>query len=90
MYDKEKDQLDIKLSYYYIGHLSRFVKKGAKRILVSKFTDQVDAVGFINPDGEKVVVLMSRTAEELSMQICEGKHVCDITLTAHSIMTLCW
>jgi glucosylceramidase len=90
MYDKEKDQLDIKLSYYYIGHLSKFVKKGAKRILVSKFTDKVDAVGFVNLDGEKVVVLMNRTAEELSMQICEGKQVCDITLTAHSIMTLCW
>jgi glucosylceramidase len=90
MYDKENDQLDIKLSFYYIGHLSRFVKKGARRILVSRYTDQVDAVGFVNPDGEKVVVLMNRTAEELSMQICEDINVCNITLMAHSVITLCW
>ncbi|WP_310605595.1 glycoside hydrolase family 30 protein [Anaerosporobacter sp.] len=90
MYDKDSDQLDIKLSYYYIGHLSRYVKKGAKRILVSRHTDQVDAVGFVNPDGEKIVVLMNRTAEDLKMQICESRSVCDITLTAHSVITLCW
>lgn len=90
MYDKDNDQLDIKLSFHYIGHLSRFVKKGAKRILVSRYTDQVDAVGFVNPDGEKVVVLMNRTENDLKMQVCEEKKVCDITLTAHSVITLCW
>lgn len=90
MYDKDTDQLDIKLSFHYIGHLSRFVKKGAKRILVSRHTDQVDAVGFVNPDGEKVVVLMNRTENDLKMQVCEDKNVCDITLTAHSVITLCW
>lgn len=90
MYDKDNDQLDIKLSFHYIGHLSRFVKKGAKRILVSRHTDQVDAVGFVNPDGEKVVVLMNRTENDLKMQVCEDKNVCDITLTAHSVITLCW
>ena len=90
MYDKDNDQLDIKLSFHYIGHLSRFVKKGAKRILVSRYTDQVDAVGFVNPDGEKVVVLMNRTENDLKMQVCEEKNVCDITLTAHTVITLCW
>ncbi|HEX3077362.1 MAG TPA: glycoside hydrolase family 30 beta sandwich domain-containing protein, partial [Lachnospiraceae bacterium] len=90
MYDKEKDELDIKLSYYYIGHLSRFVQKGAKRILLSRYTDQVDAVAFMNPAGEKVAVLMNRTDEDITFQFCEEKKVCDITLTAHSVVTLCW
>lgn len=35
MYDKETNSLDVKFSYYYIGHFSRFIKPGAKRVLVS-------------------------------------------------------
>jgi glucosylceramidase len=90
MYDKESDQLDIKLSYYYIGHLSRFVKRSAKVILVSRYTDRLDAVGFVNPDGEKVVVLMNRTEEDITTQLsCENK-ICDIKLASHSVITLCW
>lgn len=90
MYDQSKDQLDIKLSFYYIGHMSRFIKKGAKRILVSRYTDQIDAVGFQNPDGEIVLVLMNRTEEDKYFQICENHQVCDIKLTSHSVITLCW
>ena len=90
MYDKDADELDFKLSYYYIGHLSRFVERGAKRILVSRYTDCVDAFGCVNPDGGKVLVLMSRSEEEESMQICEYGRVCDLVLKPHSIVTLCW
>lgn len=90
MYDKETDQLDIKLSYYYIGHFSRFVKPGAKRILLSRYTDQVEGTAFINPDGEKVAVLLNRTQEKLTMQLCEENKVCDLTLSPHSVITLCW
>ncbi|ABX43757.1 glycoside hydrolase family 30 protein [Lachnoclostridium phytofermentans] len=90
MYDKETDELDFKLSYYYLGHLSRFVTEGAKRFVVSRCTDKVEAVGFLNPDNSKVLVLMNRTEEDKVLQICEGNKVADIHLEAHSIMTICW
>lgn len=90
MYDKDLDQLEFKLSYYYLGHISRFVKKGAKRVVVSCYTDQIDAVGFLNPDNSRVLVLMNRTKEDKTMQICEGFRVADIHVEAHSIISICW
>ena len=33
--DISTGEIDVKLSYYYIGHFSRFIRPGAKRLLVS-------------------------------------------------------
>lgn len=90
MCDTENDTIDIKLSYYYIGHFSRFVKRGAKRILVSRFTDKVEATGFLNPDGEKVIVLLNRTDEEQKFAFGEGQESCELKMAVHSIMTVCF
>lgn len=89
MCDTKEDTIDVKLSYYYIGHFSRFIKKGAKRILISRFTDKVEATGFLNPDGSRVVVLLNRTNEEQKFTLCENSEVCEMEMTPHSIMTVC-
>jgi glucosylceramidase len=88
MCDTEKDEIELKLSYYYIGHFSRFIKKGAKRIVVSRFTDQLETVGFVNPDGEKVVLIMNRTDEALEFKLCDSDNLCDLEIQPHSIMTV--
>lgn len=90
MYKESTDELDVKLSFYYIGHLSRFVKKGARRVLVSRYSDKLDVVGFVNPDGEKVLVAMNRTEEKENFQIYENGNTCDVEMTPHSVITLCW
>lgn len=88
MCDIEKDEIELKLSYYYIGHFSRFIKKGAKRIVISRFTDQLETVGFINPNGEKVVLILNRTDEAHEFKLCDNDHLCDLELQSHSIMTV--
>lgn len=90
MCDTENDIVDVKLSYYYIGHLSRFVKPGAKRMLVSKYTGNLETVGFVNPDGEKVLVVMNRTDDAKSFTLYDGKSSYDFEAGAHSIATFCW
>lgn len=90
MYDKTTDQLDIKLTYYYIGHLSRYVKKGARKMLVSSYTDKIETVGFLNPDGSKVLVLLNRCDEDKVAVISECGYTCELNVGAHHIMTLCW
>ncbi len=82
--------IDTKLSFYYVGHFSRFVKKGARRVIVSRYTDELETVGFVNPDGEKVLVVLNRTDKPQEFQIVDGKNGCRIILDAHSIMTACW
>jgi glucosylceramidase len=88
MCDIEKDEIEVKLSYYYIGHFSRFVKKGAKRIVVSRFTDKLEVTGFINPDGERVIVVLNKTDNVCVFKLCEGEKVCDLESQPHSIMTM--
>jgi glucosylceramidase len=90
MYDQETDTLDVHLSYYYIGHLSRFISRGAKRMLVSRYTDQLDAFGAVNPDGSRVLVLMNKSDGQEDFQVGEGSAVCSLSLTPHSAATLCW
>ena len=48
-------------SFYYIGHFSRFIRPGAKRIVSSSNTDDLLSTAFINPDGKIAVVVFNQT-----------------------------
>ncbi len=77
-----------RLSYYYIGHFSKFVKKGAKRLAVSKFSDELEIAAFENPDGSVAAVILNRTDHDVWFALSDGKNSNYITLPAHSIMTV--
>ncbi|SHO47488.1 glycoside hydrolase family 30 protein [Anaerocolumna xylanovorans] len=90
MCDTTQDTVDVKLSYYYIGHFSRFIKAGAKRVLVSRYTDKLDCCGFLNPDGGMVLVALNKTNEEQNFEIMMDGKSCPVEIGAHSIITACW
>ena len=90
MCDTTHDTYIIQKSYYYIKHFSHFIKQGAKCMLVSRYTDEIEATGFINPDGEKIVVLLNKSNDLQSFTLCENKSTCEFKIEAHSIMTICW
>jgi len=76
-----------RLSYYYIGHFSRYIKKGARKIATTRYTDRIETVGFINPDGERVLILLNKQNEAVDVTIREnGQGVC-LTVDPHSIVT---
>lgn len=87
MADTKNDSIDIHDSYYYIGHFSKFVKKGAKRIGTSKFTSNLEAVSFKNFDGSIISVVLNATDKDydFAFKIC-GKLVC-AKAESHSIAT---
>ena len=89
MCDDSKDTLDVKLSYSYIGHFSRFIKKGAYRVLASSFGKGLESVAFENTDKSIAVVVLNTTDENKTFEIQIGSKGCDITLEARSIMTAC-
>lgn len=64
MADTQNDKFYIHDSYYYIGHFSKFIEKGAKRIGSSKWTSEIDTVSFKNPDGTVISVVLNSTDEE--------------------------
>ena len=82
------DDYEKKLSYYYIGHFSRYIKEGARLVWSSCYTDKIHNVAFVNPDGERVIVLLNETEEDLPVTVREGESSVDLEIKSHSIQTL--
>ncbi len=82
------DDYEKKLSYYYIGHFSRYIKEGARLVWTSCYTDKAESVAFVNPDGERVVILLNESECDLPITVKEGESSVQLELKAHSIKTL--
>lgn len=87
MADTKNDKVYIHDSYYYIGHFSKYIQKGAKRIGSSKWSDVLDTVSFKNPDGEIVTVVLNRSDKDEDFSIFIGTERADCKAEAHSIAT---
>ena len=77
-----------RLSYYYIGHFSKFIEKGARRLATSAYTSGIETVAFENPDKSVVTVLLNRTDNDIWMSLTDGKNGNFVTVPKHSIMTV--
>ena len=86
--DTQTGKLTYTNSYYYIGHFSKFIRPGAKRIAVTPSRSQLLATGFINTDGSVVVVVMNESEINTSYKLwVKGKAV-NLSSPSHSIMTM--
>jgi glucosylceramidase len=86
--DWENKRVTYTLPYFYIGHFSRFIKPGAVRIGFSRFTEKLDVTAFMNPDGERVAVVVNKTSEDIPFVLREGKDTCRLIAKGDGIMTL--
>ncbi len=75
------------LTYYYIGHFTKYLKPGAKRIGFSKFTRHIETTAFQNTDGSIVVILLNRNDfnQEFYLHL-QGETYHD-NLDSHAILT---
>jgi len=86
--DTRTGQLIYTNAYYYIGHFSKFIHAGAKRIAVSTNRPALHSTGFLNPDGSIVVIVMNTTDQPLPYHLMwKGKAATTESL-AHSIATI--
>jgi glucosylceramidase len=75
-------------SYYYIGHFSKFVRPGAKRIASSPSRSALLSTAFINPDGKISTVVMNRTDQKISYFLWLDGQAAEVESLPHSIQTL--
>ncbi len=88
LFDTKKKELIYTPIYYYIGHFSRFIERGAKRIATTKYCEQIYTVAFKNPNGQLVLILMN-TADEALPAVVRHNDICtELTLEPHSIATV--
>ncbi len=86
--DSKSDKLIFTPSYYYIGHFSKFIRPGAKRIISAPSRSQLLTTSFVNTDGKIVVVVMNQSDIKISYNLCIGTKAAEISILPHAIQTL--
>lgn len=74
--------------YYYLGHFSKFVRPGAKRIACSSSRGSLQTSAFLNTDGKIAVIVMNSSDQKLSYNLWIKGQAVETTSLPHSISTL--
>lgn len=87
MLNKKGNDYNKSMSYYYIGHFSRFIKPGARRIAFSSYTDTLELTSFVNKDNSIVVVVLNKSKHSKQINLCINKKIYHDWIDGHSIVT---
>lgn len=86
--DTKTGKLTYTNAYYYIGHFSKFIKPGAKRIIASASRSQLLTTAFRNPDGSTVLVVMNQGTINTPYFVWINGKAAQSTAYPHSIQTI--
>lgn len=84
--DTKKDMVYYNSPYYFIGHFSKYIKRGAIR-LGSYSNSSLECVACKNPNGDIVVVVLNKTDEEIPFNMNIGGERLYLSSDSHSIIT---
>ncbi|MDF2540603.1 MAG: glycoside hydrolase family 30 [Herbinix sp.] len=87
MIDTVNDTFEVKLSFDYIGHFSRYINKGAKRIALTKYTDKLEMTAFKNPDGSIVLVALNCKEQNIPVTLRINGKLVDFVVAKQSMVT---
>lgn len=80
---------DEEVEYYALGHLSKFVEPGAKRVK-SNDNNIIKNVAFKNPDGSLVLVAFNASSSNRSFKVRSGGKQFKYTLSGGALVTFKW
>lgn len=60
LYDTKQKELQTQIIQKHLWHFSHFIKPGARRIALSRYTEMLDVTAFVNPDGKIVFVILNK------------------------------
>ncbi|HYW94517.1 MAG TPA: glycoside hydrolase family 30 protein [Bacteroidales bacterium] len=75
-------------SYYYLGHFSKFIRPGARRVLCSSNSDDLQATAFLNTDESLAVVVMNQTEANIDFKVWLAGMGIPVSLPSHAITTM--
>ena len=85
--DAENEVLLHQSSYYYMGHITRFAKPGAIRVLCASSLAALEVTAYINPQANTGAIAMNRTDATIEFRLTIDHQSVAATLPAHSIAT---
>ena len=86
--DTKTGELIYTPSYYYIGHFSKFIKQGARRISSAASRSQLLTTSFLNPDGKVVTIVMNESDKTVTYNYVVGTQSAEAKILPHAIQTL--
>lgn len=80
------------VEYYSLAHFSKFVRPGSNRIgsQASGNFSGMDFVAFLNPEGERVLVIANDNPNVRQLKIVEEDREMIYSLPAESVATIIW
>lgn len=75
-------------SYYYIGHFSKFIRPGARRVSAASSRSTLLTTSFLNPDNTLSTVVMNPTGKDIAYNFYVGSDSAQVSIPAHAIQTL--
>ncbi len=85
---QNNDSLIFTPTYYYIGHFSKFIEPGAKRVSTTVSRSTLESTSFQNPDGQIVTVIMNRTDETIPFKLITGELETSLEIAPHAMHTM--
>ncbi|MFD1314033.1 glycoside hydrolase family 30 protein [Namhaeicola litoreus] len=86
--DTKTGKLIFTNSYYYIGHFSKFIRPGAKRLSTGTTSNPLSATSFMNVDGSIVIVAMNDADTRIDYFITVDGKTAKLAMPEHSIQTI--
>ena len=83
--DPNTDTVYYQTSYYYIGHFSKFILPGARRIASGSTNKSLETAAFQNADGSIVVVVLNRSDKDQDFKLVINQKSAHTKSPAHSI-----
>lgn len=77
------------VEYHTLGHYSKYVQQGAKRIYSSN-NSSIVSVAFINPDNSKALIAFNNSSTSQSVQVQWGTQSFSYTLPSLAAATFTW
>jgi glucosylceramidase len=87
--DSRHGQVDFTTEYYTMGHLTKFVKVGARRIQ-SNDNGSVKNVAWRNPDGSKALIAYNTTGSTQGVRVNWGNQSFTYNLPTRTSATFTW
>ena len=75
-------------SYYYIGHFSKFIRPGAKRISSVSSANSILSTAFVNEDGSIVIVVMNQSDQALDYSVTVDTNTANVSIPDHAIQSI--
>lgn len=88
--DPANGQVTRNVEYYVLGHASRFVLPGARRIASDGGVSDIETAAFLNPDASVALIALNGAKQPRAITLAEGRRSWSLSLPAGAVATVRW